>query len=191
MTRTIDDWLADASRSSDPEAISRCLSAAEELATDCWHWRRLVQGLTGLGIGNVGALQRAVAGTLQAAEREADVWGFRDAASALAGSLGDVDGAARALSLGERVLSGARHVNGLVLLSQGFADTLADPGGAARCLATALAASSKPADRAYVASGYLRALHDTERAQSILGTSGHPQRVQAWSVAHWLGDGAR
>ncbi len=49
MRRTVDDWLAEATRSADPGAVDRALARASELASACHELRSVLKAAIALG----------------------------------------------------------------------------------------------------------------------------------------------
>lgn len=138
MRRTVDDWLAEAARSTDSAAIDHALARAGELAGVCYELRSVLKAAITLGAwGRVGELADR---TLALAGPEREVWGFRDVAAARADHLDDRAGALAALLACEQLYRDS-HTLGYewVLLAQGFVDTLDDHAGLRRCLDAGLA----------------------------------------------------
>jgi hypothetical protein len=151
MKRTIPDWLSHASAATDPGEMDRCVVAATAQAASSYDWRTLLRGLADLGGAARSRLAEAADRTLEHAERERDVWCFRDVATVRKTHLDDELGARAALETCARVfeepatdaLGPAAELLGQqefargyewVLLGEGFLQTLNDMAGMSRCL---------------------------------------------------------
>lgn len=151
MRRTIPDWLTHAGRAVEPTEVEQCLDQAMSQAASCNDWRTLLHGVAQLQLASHERLAHIANRTLEFANAERDVWGFRDVAALRATRLDDAAGARDALEACETAFGETRtrlrdrtsvahaltpSARGYewVLLGQGFVATLGDDEGMRRCL---------------------------------------------------------
>lgn len=213
MRRTISDWLTYAASARNAAEVERCLAEAVAQAACCYDWRTLLGGAMGLPLASRERKTEIADRTLQLAEAERDVWGFRDVATMRATALDDHTGARAALDacatvfqrrrtdvlgqtaelLGDEVLARGYE---WVLLGQGFAETLRDTEGLRRCLEAGCEmarAHNSADDLCAVASEWARCVDREEgvallRDAELLANNGS---AQPWTLAnawHALGD---
>src|SRR5262249_37780379 len=118
-------------------------------------WRAILSGIATVDLVSTERVADTANRTLELAEAEREVWGFRDVASVRATRLGDEGGAREALETGMRTFLESRgdllgdiaelfgqkeFARGYqwVLLGRGFSETLKDLQGARRCLEAGL-----------------------------------------------------
>lgn len=170
MRRTVDDWLAEATRSADPGAVDRALARASELASACHELRSVLKAAIALGA--TGRVADLAARTLDHAGPEREIWGFRDVAAARAEHLADRPGALAALLACEQLYRDSRTLGyEWVLLAKGFVDALGDRAGLRRCLEAGLAAARERGnadDLCAIASAWTQEV-DREAGGALLG----------------------
>ncbi|MFV8751505.1 hypothetical protein ACNOYE_13250 [Nannocystaceae bacterium ST9] len=189
MPLTIEDMLRRVETAADADEARRHLFDASAAIEGCHDARRVLQAAEQVPTLAEAELRELIDRTLTLALVEREVWGIRDAASALAGRLGDPDAAQAALVRGERAFA-AEGVFGYVwvLLARGFAETLADLEGVERCLIAGRAQAERDGDlddRCGVASAWAE-LIDCEqgRAQLELVEAASTEVRAAWSLAN-------
>ncbi|MBK7399688.1 MAG: hypothetical protein IPJ34_26400 [Myxococcales bacterium] len=156
MKRTVADWARLADEAADERTLTQALDRAGELAQTCHDLRVVLRSASAREEVPPAKLAAIADRTLEAATRDREVWGFRDAAVVRAGRLADRAGARAALELGEATLRAPRtDALGLaalslglpnaarayewILLGEGHRQILGDEPAQRRCLAQARA----------------------------------------------------
>lgn len=204
MKRTVADWARLADEAADERTLTQALDRAGELAQTCHDLRVVLRSASAREEVPPAKLAAIADRTLEAAARDRDVWGFRDAAAVRAGRLADRAGARAALELGEATLRAPRtDALGLaalslglpnaarayewILLGEGHRQILGDEPAQRRCLAQARADATEHGlggELCDVASAYV-VLGDAEVGRELLAQAeACTEPAEAWSLAN-------
>jgi hypothetical protein len=204
VRRTVSDWMKHAADAANAAAVEASVEAAMTEAVNTYEWRTILQSAAKIPLLAHRRLAEIASHTLKLAERDREVWGFRDVASVRAGELNDLAGARDALIAGfacfERSLAQASaateysdrpapHGYEWVLLSKGFSSTLNDSASERRCLIAgrdAARAQANADDLCSIATEWAKAIDHDEgllllmEAESLACNGS----VRAWTLAN-------
>ncbi len=188
MPSTLAETLSLVRSAKDDREGERLLALAIAAIESCMDARTILREVETMPTGHA-QIRELAERTLELAEREGEVWGIRDAASALANYLDDHDAARSALVRGERAFA-ARGVRGYVweLLARGHAALFDDREAIERCLDAGQQVAEREhdvSDRCSVALGWAELI---DRARGLAQLEQIERDIEdasgAWSLAN-------